>query len=811
MRETRAMRRGEVHHPPPASSLRGGGKPPEDMIERTPEYLSFMEDLEEFHRSHGTSLQREPVLGSKKLDLYRIYKMVCEAGGCQKVSEERGWKKITLPFNFPVTCTNSAYVMKNLYIKFLEGYEMENFWGKEVPYGGLKVSTTASSSRSYANGGVGGGHDSDNSDQSDNNGNSNISNNNSGDDVEMGEASNGVDSYATNKTHMRDNSRVNTTVMSRRYNAPLLSNKLEVQSLEPPAHRGSWREGYYLEGGHHNRMLLALRSTLPNEIDWAFKRLTKLSHECSDSFHVDRIPGLVDALLAFVAPFFEDCAKLSDISEPVSNEDNFMNLVENDAADNNAVSMNTFFDSIESQQYHQRVLQAFLIIRNFSFLEHNMRLMAAYKPLRKYLIEGLKLKVFGNFIELRHYCLDIVENICPYVILKGLDDPFMTTIPILLYSNDKALIMGGIRSLTRLALNESNITVLRDIEAKTVQRMIELLLIEDEELVAAVLDWLYQFSDLHEDMAYRIAQCTPGNFVRLMIRFMRWQAFDTVKAAYDDIMPIVPKLQLSGPFVDLPEPYRTIEWLKIVYEYVPNESLLQTEVWFAYREQFFNSPTPMMPAAEVIKHVTAAFPKAVAMMVTRSDGTTKYPLYSMKTRASSSYLLKKLILRENTAESFTCRWDGCTATPFSKGEDVYQHIIYNHLQQNSDHLHDCLWKGCHRYSPGTANRSSVLKHLKIHFPIEPDSSTTEESSQVKLDQRRNFLTQRINVSSDADGEAIGIPLTACLILRNMSRSKKTIPYFTAYETELSDILAKCRPLSKYLSETMSNLRNFITF
>ncbi|CAG8568141.1 2618_t:CDS:2 [Ambispora gerdemannii] len=588
MRETRAMRRGEVHHPPSASSLRGGGKPPEDMIERTPEYLSFMEDLEEFHRSHGTSLQREPVLGSKKLDLYRIYKMVCEAGGCQKVSEERGWKKITLPFNFPVTCTNSAYVMKNLYIKFLEGYEMENFWGKEVPYGGLKVSTTAGSSR------------------------------------KMGEASNGVEhSYVTNKTHMRDNSRVNTTLMSRRYNA-LPPNKLEVQSLEPPAHRGSWREGYYLDGGHHNRMLLALRSTLPNEVDWAFKRLTKFSHECSDSFHVDKIPGLVDALLVFVAPFFEDCAKLSDISKPVSTEEDPMNL---DGDDSNSVSMNPFFDSIESQQYHQRVLQAFLIIRNFSFLEHNMRLMAAYKPLRKYLIEGLKLKIFGNFIELRHYCLDIVENICPYVILKGLDDPFMTTIPTLLYSNDKALIMGGIRSMTRLALNESNITVLRDIEAKTVQRMIELLLIEDEELVAAVLDLLYQFSDLHEDMAYRIAQCTPGNFVRLMIRFMRWQAFDTVKAAYDDIMPIVPKLQLSGPFVDLPEPYRTIEWLKIVYEYVPNESLLQTEVWFAYREQFFNSPTPMMPAAEVIKHVTAAFPKAVAMMVTRSDGTTKYPLF----------------------------------------------------------------------------------------------------------------------------------------------------------------------------------------
>ncbi|CAG8568159.1 2619_t:CDS:10 [Ambispora gerdemannii] len=122
------------------------------------------------------------------------------------------------------------------------------------------------------------------------------------------------------------------------------------------------------------------------------------------------------------------------------------------------------------------------------------------------------------------------------------------------------------------------------------------------------------------------------------------------------------------------------------------------------------------------------------------------------------------------------------------------------------HLYDCLWKGCCRYSPGTANRSTILKHLKIHFPIEPDSSTIEESSQVKLDQRRNFLTQRVNVSSDADGEAIGIPLTACLILRNMSRSKKTIPYFMAYETELSDILAKCTKRYFFTSIQLSNLQ-----
>lgn len=63
--------------------------------------------------------------------------MVIENGGCEKICLEKSWKKICEPFNFPATCTNSAYVMKNVYIKFLEAYEMEKHWGKRVPYGGL--------------------------------------------------------------------------------------------------------------------------------------------------------------------------------------------------------------------------------------------------------------------------------------------------------------------------------------------------------------------------------------------------------------------------------------------------------------------------------------------------------------------------------------------------------------------------------------------------------------------------------------------------------------------------------------------------
>ncbi|CAJ0766098.1 10114_t:CDS:2 [Entrophospora sp. SA101] len=106
----------------------------EDTIDRTPEYISFIKSLEEFHKNHGTTFQKEPVLGSKKLDLYKIYQMVIAEGGCERICAEKSWKKICERFNFPQTCTNSAFVMKNIYIRFLEPYELEHFWGKKVPY-----------------------------------------------------------------------------------------------------------------------------------------------------------------------------------------------------------------------------------------------------------------------------------------------------------------------------------------------------------------------------------------------------------------------------------------------------------------------------------------------------------------------------------------------------------------------------------------------------------------------------------------------------------------------------------------------------
>jgi len=49
----------------------------------------------------------------------------------KKVTADRSWRKISIPLNLPSTCTNSAFVMKNVYVKFLLAYEKVNYWGEK--------------------------------------------------------------------------------------------------------------------------------------------------------------------------------------------------------------------------------------------------------------------------------------------------------------------------------------------------------------------------------------------------------------------------------------------------------------------------------------------------------------------------------------------------------------------------------------------------------------------------------------------------------------------------------------------------------
>ncbi|CAG8452200.1 8073_t:CDS:2 [Acaulospora morrowiae] len=738
-------------------------KPIEDSIERTQEYNDFMKDLEEFHKAHGTPLQKEPVLGSKKLDLYRIYNMVIENGGCEKICLEKSWKKICEPFNFPATCTNSAYVMKNVYIKFLEAYELEKHWGKKVPYGGIpqRPQTTPSTPQVIQ------------------------------------AVQSPVPQYLEMSTPPsrrivpQDNVQANysdpeTPVQT--YNnydsgTPIAYNNHDTMAdpiaIQTTVNVLIYTKAFFLEAD-------TIISQLPNEIDWAFEVLVQLSADDTINFYLDKIPGLVDVILSFVAPFYKDIRKFTG-TEPGS----MLTIDSEKDTELFVSSVNEFLSLPVKIEQLSRVQQIFLMFRNLSYTEHNMKFMAGYKPLRRFLVEALSLPEISRLSELKLHCLETLANLCRIITLKSSKEELVMNLSKLLYSKDSLIVLLSINAMTNLAANGNNADHLQEIDPVAVQRLAQLLLVDDDdELILSVLDWFYQYTT-YENSAYAIIQYAPNNFIRLLINFLRYGANDEDFLQDQRTSAERNPYYIRGDFENYPEPYRTHEWLKLYYVESPFDGVLQTDIWYAYRDQFMNSHFPMMPAAEVIKHVNQAFPES---------------------RIKRKPLPEEVTLKNPT---YKCRWLGCRINNFVSENELYNHVISDHINNSPDARYECHWMGCHRFPVGSDNRLAVIAHLKTHFPVSPDEGDNRKRKAKspkmkalnKYGKNNGIITHRTYVTSDMNGDAIGIPLTASLILRNLSIFRKNLHYFEAYEQELTDMLANCVGLSKHLAETLSNLKS----
>jgi chromatin structure-remodeling complex subunit RSC9 len=114
----------------------------ESSVERTQEREDFLNTLAEYHEKRGwvfftvvlqwahidstcrTVLDREPKVGSRQIDLLRLYKRVNEEGGYDRVSDTKGnklaWRKIASEF-LPKSpsITTQAFLVKSAYYKNL--------------------------------------------------------------------------------------------------------------------------------------------------------------------------------------------------------------------------------------------------------------------------------------------------------------------------------------------------------------------------------------------------------------------------------------------------------------------------------------------------------------------------------------------------------------------------------------------------------------------------------------------------------------------------------------------------------------------
>ncbi|KAG9481307.1 hypothetical protein GDO78_010510 [Eleutherodactylus coqui] len=90
-----------------------------DPVERD----NFLQQLYKFMEDRGTPINKPPVLGYKDLNLFKLFRLVYQQGGCDNIESGAVWKQIYMDLGIPILNSAASYNVKTAYKKYLYGFE----------------------------------------------------------------------------------------------------------------------------------------------------------------------------------------------------------------------------------------------------------------------------------------------------------------------------------------------------------------------------------------------------------------------------------------------------------------------------------------------------------------------------------------------------------------------------------------------------------------------------------------------------------------------------------------------------------------
>ncbi|KAI8093857.1 uncharacterized protein BX664DRAFT_330754 [Halteromyces radiatus] len=805
-----------------------------DDIERTSEYLQFVHDLKQFHISKGTTLQAEPVLGGKKVDLYKLFQKVQEAGGFDQVTKNRTWKQIGDAFNFPPTCTNSAYILKGLYIRNLIGWEDEKIWGKEwIPPAELlgpdahKASTLAGKSFKKTRGRARQQYP--------------VVNHHHHHHIHYHPPQQQQQQQQQQKRSIQPH-QPNSII----YPLPHPENCMSVHDqpftpdifaeltsqFVPPSDRDIVSEPHQCsisELHHQNqpsyhvhskedapvhtsfdsntkqRILAALQYGTHSQIEWALKNMVTISFECPEELRLDRNPSLLDLLL-----------KIAEVSLQQS-------------------------DEAECMMEH--TLQILHILRNFSFIEENARLLANSTQLKQMMIKNLVLSS-------SHYthCIDVLENVATYIDI-GPSDNYILCLASLVYANERHVLLGSMRVLTLLSLNKNNQTALIPGSAQTADRILQLLVVNDEEVIGAALEYLYQYTRISNSFRLQILTAHSGADIGILVsllmaksKFFKPQLIkeedenqeengsvsssrhgsvhsDSVHSPGGDLLlsassspsmpfathgdvPCVPNL---ASYQELDEPYRCLGWLKDKFELADPSSVLSLDDMYLLYEIRFGHERALK-VKDFYTVLKIAFPRSSASPAEGSNGQESLNTGPVLEGTYVRGIKIKISILQDGADVL-CQWTDCSQT-FQDEILLQRHILQDHMESSDD---ICMWTDCEQAEPFN-DKLDIAAHLRKHFGDDQQQTSSAEmvptlaSLSLSSTQQPQSSSPQSTISPIDTSPIRGISLVAAHLLRQLSKDPKSHIYFMPYERELL-LIAQQRPkLTPFIQPMFSNFR-----
>ncbi|KAK0121168.1 Chromatin structure-remodeling complex protein rsc9 [Cadophora gregata f. sp. sojae] len=608
------------------------------------------------------------------------------------------------------------------------------------------------------------------------------------------------------------------------------------------------------------RCLCALRSGIPAEQDYALHHLVKISMERGDKYRFEGFPGLAEALVEKVLEvsslFYNVDWEISytDDGEMVSGDvinglTGTPDILERIAA----LSKLKVDDNIHTAEFSDKMLQineAALTLRNMVMLEENALYVHELSPLRDFLSIALNLPNLESLVELKHYALDIAEQMTKYLHL-GETDPLYISLLNQLNSNDRGAILTALRAIGRISMNLEENNLLQGVPLRAIQNIIDWTMLHDEDLVHACLDFLYQYTAVVKNVDFLISELQVEPLINQLVRLLHYGVKIVEREIYyareikrpaPTTLPALPK-EIFSQLVQVEEPERSSQWLRCLFEEDPDESITQITLWQAYQACFTLPPgssnVAMLAAADFIKNVSTTFEKAAAQV--QSGIAPKFIIKGIRMRS--------VPVDPKGEEASKCLWQGPFggAEPcgqfFMSPETMFQHILREHLgarqledgkfENTSNRQYKCLWDRCHRFKSAPATKLlDIANHIKVHLPPrhvprnEPEHSGPPPAKKSKPSYiisapKRSLIFQV--TAQDERSEAAGIPLSAVLVLRNLARNiSKTDAeattkteggvswldrLFKPVEPRLFEILAHNKSLAVYITDLVGAIKS----
>ncbi|EOA91880.1 Chromatin structure-remodeling complex protein rsc9 [Exserohilum turcicum] len=812
-------------------------KPEESSGESTQERDDFLNTLAAYHEKRRTVLDREPKIGSRHIDLHRLYKRVNEEGGYDKVSDTKNnklaWRRIASEF-LPKSpsITTQAFLVKTAYYKNLAAYEISTIHKRDPPppeilenvsaKGGDLLNRTLEnfqppSSREAER--LRGDEESDDDED--------LDKTPKDDKMEVDDPaslsrstrslrhappqrvlfqpeastrqtrqstghlnSSQANGYATSGAAMTiANYEPRTAVPATMKPVVTPSNSLDtyIQSRKkyilnkknrPVPLKGMMLPGTGFPGPSiYIRALNALRSKQPEEEAYALHHLVKISHERGDKYRFDQFPGLAEALIAKVIDvgslFYDVNWEISYVEEEFSHPQTLNGLSGTHDLLPRIQSLRTLdiHDSLlpeQSAKSLNMINEAALIIRNMVMLKENALFAALVPSIQDMIVIVLNLPIYSSVVELQHYALEIAEQLTKYWVLDS-QSPLYRSLLAQIDSDDRGRIITSLKALARIAMNLEATNKLTKVPTKTLKSICDWLLVEDEDLRIACLDFLYLFTGFPDNVETLVHEVDIEGVIKQLVRLLQYGAIvyeerrTTPKIAKSSTPPEnAPKLSsaIIDHLVTLDEPERSSQWLRTCFEEDPAGEITQIQLWSAYNAAFSEHMThnpasfkALMPAKDFITNVSTTFGGASAQVLT-VGGQPKYTIRGIRPRSVPvDPSTKKPYMR--------CCWhppsllNGHTDSKHSTanvecGEyasgarSMWEHVVSTHLQvprdqetgqwllepkpdidmENGDVVsaappsrYFCHWGGCTRFSPnGTESAFEAGQHLKTHLP-----------------------------------------------------------------------------------------------